>query len=281
MEIDHSNTTAANNYNINATENTDIFYKQSVLGPLEYKYGLVLFFIMPCTISSGVVMITQMNGNVALALFLTVIGNIIGIFTVPLLLKLFVMSSLSVQLDITSLIWKLFLTLFLPLLVGKLLRFISKVRNFVQPRKPISKIISTTLLDILIWTKISTTSQAGLLSTLTFINAIFLLGWALLVHIIFLIVNAACCWILQLPYEQKKSVIIVASQKTLAVAIPVASFLPSAMGSKGVMIIAMILSHFIMLVFDAILVAVWQNMDLKKSREVDIQMEEMEGMVTS
>ena len=211
--------------------NTTAEGKMSPLGPLEYQFGLIVFYTMPCTVSSGVVMVSQMNGHVALALFLTVVCNILGIFTVPLFIKWLITSNADVRLNLSGLIVKLCLTLLLPLVVGKGLRFVKRIRIFVEPKKPITKIISVLCLDILIWVKISTTSRKGLLSTLTIVNAFFIIGWALALHSLFMLMNthAGCflCWALPLPYKQKKTVILVASQKTLAVAIPVVLLLPT------------------------------------------------------
>ena len=53
--------------------------------PLEpaFQIGLALFCCMPTTLSSGIALTGQARGNVALALLLTVLTNIGGIFTVP------------------------------------------------------------------------------------------------------------------------------------------------------------------------------------------------------
>jgi sodium/bile acid cotransporter 7 len=212
---------------------------------------------MPCTISSGVVMVSQMNGHVALAHFLTVVSNSLGILTVPLFIKWQVASSADVKLDLVMFIRKLCLTLLLPLVIGKLIRIIRKVRDYIKPKKPITKIISIICLDVVIWVKISTASGKGQLSTLTAVSALFVISWALMLHTLFLITNAACCWVLRLDYQQKKSVILLASQKTLAVAISVITFLPESLGDTGVMVVVMALSHLSILIFDSILVAVW------------------------
>ncbi|EKX54247.1 hypothetical protein GUITHDRAFT_160851 [Guillardia theta CCMP2712] len=59
------------------------------LDPVDFKLGMIIFFCMPCTINSGSVLAKQAGGNFASALLLTVMGNMLGIFTCPLLLWLF------------------------------------------------------------------------------------------------------------------------------------------------------------------------------------------------
>ena len=43
--------------------------------------------------------------------------------------------------------------------------------------------------------------------------------------------------------------------------IPVVSMLPASLGDTGVMVIAMVLSHLTILIFDSVLVAVWSHID--------------------
>ena len=49
--------------------------------------GLFIVSVMPTTLSSGVVMTRTAGGNMAHALFVTVISNIIAIFSIPLVLS--------------------------------------------------------------------------------------------------------------------------------------------------------------------------------------------------
>ena len=57
---------------------------------LEFRTGLQVFFATPTTVNMGVVLTEQAGGNVILSLILTVVANIIGIFTVPLMLGMLV-----------------------------------------------------------------------------------------------------------------------------------------------------------------------------------------------
>ena len=62
---------------------------------------------MPTTVSSGVVLTQQANGNYALALLLTVITNTSAVFTIPPMLKWLAKFTSDVELDIAALIAKL------------------------------------------------------------------------------------------------------------------------------------------------------------------------------
>lgn len=72
------------------------------------RYGCVLF---------AVLQVTQVNGNYALSLLLTVTGNLLGIATVPGLLNWRANFGATVQLNAAPLVLKLSLTLLLPLVV--------------------------------------------------------------------------------------------------------------------------------------------------------------------
>lgn len=49
----------------------------------EFRNGLALFCCVPTTLTSGVTLVRNAKGNVALALLLTVSTNLLGVFTVP------------------------------------------------------------------------------------------------------------------------------------------------------------------------------------------------------
>jgi len=70
--------------------------------PQEFSYGLALFFCMPTTLSSGVILVGQAKGNVALALMLTVVTNLLGVFVVPFSVDIVFSSVSSVVLTHTE-----------------------------------------------------------------------------------------------------------------------------------------------------------------------------------
>jgi predicted Na+-dependent transporter len=55
----------------------------------DFKLGLIIFFCTPCTVNTGAMYARQAGGNFAMALLLTVAGNVLGIFTCPIMLHLF------------------------------------------------------------------------------------------------------------------------------------------------------------------------------------------------
>lgn len=56
--------------------------------PLEYVIGVCIIATAPVTVVSGTVMTALGKGNIPLSLFICVLGNFMGVFTIPFSLKL-------------------------------------------------------------------------------------------------------------------------------------------------------------------------------------------------
>jgi sodium/bile acid cotransporter 7 len=85
---------------------------------------------MPTTLSSGAVLVDQSNGNFTLALLLTAGTNVMGIFTIPFMLKLYLSTGTDVEISPVPMLIKLCITILLPLCLGKALRQIQPLVDF-------------------------------------------------------------------------------------------------------------------------------------------------------
>eukprot|EP00117_Sycon_ciliatum_P027660 scpid83563/ scgid22422/ len=234
------------------------------LGPREFSIGLQVFFAMPCTVSSGVILVTQLNGNHVLALLLTVVSNLVGIGTVPGLLNWLAEFDANVKLDAAKLLLKLVLTLLIPLLVGKALRLVPKVVDLVDKYRSPMRVAGSIFLIMLPWMKISVTSNKGSFSCVEPISFVTLFAISLTLHFVLLTINSLASLILRLEAPVRKAVVILCSQKTLAVALSVLSFFPASLGDQGLMAIPCIIAHLVQIVNDAILVSVWVAYDRRQ-----------------
>ena len=97
----------------------------------EFATGLAMFAAAPTTISSAVVIVGLVKGNVALSLLLSVGTNLLAVVIMPFSLQL-ILSSGDIQLDGADLLWKLLLTILLPLVVGKAASYIPAVKRFAS-----------------------------------------------------------------------------------------------------------------------------------------------------
>ena len=223
----------------------------------ELSYGLGIFCSVPTTLSSGVILTGQANGNVALGLLLTVVTNLLGIVTMPLMLLLTFLNvgkNTSVQIDVGILLYKLSLYIALPLCIGKLIQsYSNKTRVFVNKHKIGMKLFSSFLLVMVPWMKVSTSVDK--MNTVDVGSIIACLGIGTAIHLIYLGINLIGTKSLNLKIPERKAVVLLASQKTLPVSVTIIDFLPDAMGSKGVMVLPCILAHFVQILIDGYIVA--------------------------
>ena len=226
--------------------------------PLEHSFqlGLALFCCMPTTLSSGLALTVQARGSLAQALLLTVSTNLLGIFTVPFVLTHLLGTIGDIELSAYDLLGKLCLTILLPLAFGKYLqRFVA---TWVQANKASITIVSNTALILVPWMKFSESSDRLLQVAWGSLFVLILAG--LLIHILYLVINDGISRLLRLPLLARKAVVLLASQKTLPVAMTVLAFLPIDAQLKGLVAIPCITFHLSQIFLDAVLATRWGQM---------------------
>lgn len=241
------------------------------LGQREFSQGLALFAAMPTTVSSGAMMTAEAGGNVALAIFFSVTTNLLGVLSVPFFLKAFLQEGSSssgtgggadagaaaASLDPLDLLWKLCLSILLPLIIGKLLRHFPRVVSTVSGHKASLRYISAVLLISVPWLIISKSSDKLKAMGVGQFFLLTLLGTVL--HLLLLCFNYAVCMILPMQLPEKKAVVINASQKTVNTAMSVISLMPEGLLDKGLLSLPCLLSHLVQVIIDSILVAKWKQ----------------------
>ena len=261
--------------NVNNTlTNATFEIEETAIGPPEFRIGFQLFCVAPCTVSSGIVMVSQLKGNYALAVLLTVLTNVLSIFTISPMLSLLASFGASVNLDIGDILLKLLLTVLLPVIVGKLLSFINRVKRVVKRFDKSLKVTSMTALIMIPWMKVSNAKQDGSFDGILAINIVSTIGFALALHSAFLLTNVIASVALCLSKESKKAIIILSSQKSLAIAVPVLLYLPSDAGDKGVMVLPIIISHLAQIIADAVIVSLWLWFETKQEDVEEHETEE-------
>ncbi len=226
--------------------------------PMEpaFQFGLALFCCMPTTLTSGVALTAQARGNVALALLLTVMTNIAGIFTVPFVLAHLLSSLGQVELSAGDLFAKLCLSILLPLGVGKYLRRFAV--DWVNAQRSRLTLASNAALISIPWMKFS--ESAGQLAQIEPVDLLILVASGLAIHALYLLLNGGACALLRLKAAVRKAVVLMASQKTLPVAMTVLAFLPDSAVSpeqKGLIAIPCIVFHLGQIFMDAVIATRW------------------------
>ena len=241
----------------------------------ELRVGLAVFCCMPTTLSSGVSLTQAVGGNTALALLLTIITNVLGIFTIPFLLSALLGSgSGAVRLDPLPLLLQLLRTILLPTIAGACARaLVPGVASFVDANKKRMSYVSALLLATVPWMQVSKAVSQRLPLEPASLLAVAAAGLG--IHGLYLLGNSAACKVLQLggpdgskeAVDIRRAVVLVASQKTLPVAVAVLGKLAAVLGDGvGLAVVPCVLSHLAQIIADSVLVAYWLKRDQQRLR---------------
>lgn len=185
----------------------------------EFSVGLAIFATVPTTLGVGVALTTAAKGDQGLSLFLTISSNMLGIITVPYLLKVYLGSSNNVSLDPLSLLVKLCLSIFIPSVCGIIARRYSKSMQYIMTtyKKQVS-MISNLNLACIVWMTLS--SARDLLLRQNAAEIVCVIVAAGIMHLFYLFVSYLMVqYILKLNIKQAISVTIMTSQKSSPVAL--------------------------------------------------------------
>eukprot|EP00343_Euplotes_focardii_P012597 CAMPEP_0205833506 /NCGR_PEP_ID=MMETSP0206-20130828/49924_1 /ASSEMBLY_ACC=CAM_ASM_000279 /TAXON_ID=36767 /ORGANISM="Euplotes focardii, Strain TN1" /LENGTH=323 /DNA_ID=CAMNT_0053139981 /DNA_START=278 /DNA_END=1249 /DNA_ORIENTATION=+ len=234
--------------------------------PRAFALGLALLATSPTTISSGILLTKQAGGLDSLAVILAASTNMLAIATVPVLfnelvLKHYHVDSGDVEFDVRRITLTLVYSVFAPLVVGKCLRFIRPVRDFLTKIQSFVKPFCTMLLGVLIIVEVS--GSATQLATVGGLDLAVLLVTGLGFHLVLLAMNLC---ILALPgingtvsrqLSVQKAVAIMCSQKTPAFPLTVANFLADEL--TGLVVIAVIITYLVQTMTDALIASQWSQ----------------------
>jgi len=225
--------------------------------------GFIIFNCMPTTLSSGVTIVRQARGDAMLAIVITSLTNIVGVFTAPILLA-FMLSSYDIKLEAMPLLFKLGLTVILPLGIGKLIR--EKVPQTKQklddPHFKVGiNVVQQSCTVLIVWMKLSKGSDV-IIATPN-VDLALVLFTSLLIHGSFLVLNFIVAGKLLTFHEyERKSLILLGSQKAFPVAMAVITFIDPAIvtgGKLGLLVIPCICSHFVQLLWGSAIASYWSS----------------------
>jgi len=206
--------------------------------------GLVVMATVPPTLSSGIVMTGIAGGNVAKALFLTILLNLIGVFTVPFMLQLTLDSVGIISISPLPLLTQLILIVLIPFLVGMSLKWVAHIpsRHWFLRYLPSSCVIAT------VWMSVS--ASADTMKELDLQLLLLIVVGAIAVHGALLLL----CWLSRYLYRPDRgewiALLFTVSQKTLPVAVGVLAAMNQPI---GLAMVACIVFHFLQLFIDSII----------------------------
>lgn len=231
--------------------------------PREFRNGLALFCCVPTTLTSGVTLVRNAKGNVALALLLTVSTNLLGVFTVPFYFSAVVASapgaggsvggSLSSQMasQAVKLLVKLIFTILVPICAGKVAReMIQGVADITTRRKAELTLMNNSCLIIIVWMSISQSAKELKGTSAGTIFAVIFA--AIMLHLLMLAINYTATHFIGVSGPERTASVMMSSQKTLPVAMTIISYLPEdVFGSPGLIAVPCIVCHITQLFMDA------------------------------
>ena len=205
--------------------------------------GLIVVCCVPVTLSSATVITELAHGNTVWSLLITVVMNLVGIFTIPLMLKLTLEEAEGVSISAWNLLLKLILLVLLPFLAGLTAKKITKLKS-----KAILAYVPSTCVILTVYTASAASRKLFYESSL--IEILLLIAATFSIHIILMLAAWLGGKVIKLEAPELKALIFVSSQKTLPVAISVLAVLCD---NPGAAIIPCLVFHFTQLFADSAL----------------------------
>lgn len=230
----------------------------SPLLALAYRYlpldpqiltGLYLVAVMPSTLSSGVVMSERAGGNMAHALFVTILANAMAVMTIPIMLSLLLGTIGEIRLieiDKAAIMLKIAFLVLLPLAVGMGIQHMARRR--VVPLQSKVQIINQLLILSIVWMGMCQ-SRAAIVSGGAALVPILLV--TISYHLMLLFSAFGVIRIFKLKPGRRESVIFMGGQKTLPLSVILQVTL---FPEYGLALVVCVVHHMIHLIMDAYLV---------------------------
>jgi sodium/bile acid cotransporter 7 len=179
--------------------------------------GLFIVAVMPSTLSSGVVMTNAAGGNMAHALTVTILSNIMAVFTIPVTLG-FLLSdgsgSRSIEIDKIAIVVKIGLLVLAPLLIGMWIRL--KTSGLQIGARTRLQGVNQALILAMVWMAISQ-GRTTLVSNLGALLPI--VGVAFCFHLALILLGLLLVKTFNIGRGRRESVILMGGQKTLPLSV--------------------------------------------------------------
>lgn len=222
--------------------------------PISLLVGASVMACMPTTLSSGIVISTQAGGDEGLSLLLTVLLSLLGVVILPFSISLVLDVGAQIDIPIWGLIKKLFIMVLIPFGVGSLIRM-----KWGRPKWPVVAYIPLTGIIVVVWAVASSKQSAFIGAGLPLIGMAIAVG--VTVHVMLLVITFVSSRLLQMPATYKRSVVIIASQKTLPIAVALLTIIEGQLSADqlGLGMMICVIWHFGQTIIDSIIAAKWRQ----------------------
>lgn len=219
--------------------------------------GLSLFCAVPTTLSSGIAMVQNANGNVPLAILLTTVTNLAGVFTMPISMS-YIFKGASVHISSADMMFQLSCLTLLPLLLGLVLKnAVVAIATFAKDyKKPLTK-LQNCCIFLVVWLMTSG-AQSKVMHT-SASDLVICIMLAILIHVVYRFCAYFAANAAKFEPEEWICVVLMCSQKSLPACVSVISCLPEELRLQGgVLIVPCIMCHFSQLMIDGFLAIRWK-----------------------
>jgi sodium/bile acid cotransporter 7 len=220
--------------------------------PLEtgVVIGLFIVAVMPTTLSSGIVMTGIAGGNMAHALFVTILSNLIAIFSIPVVLSIllsFLEQEKELVIDQGAIFIKLILLVLFPLMIGMVAK--AKVFKFGQPGRFKFQVINQFMILGIVFISLAGAKEVLVGKGAAFLYILVLVGGF---HLMLLGASFLLVKLFRVEKGRYESIVFMGSQKTLALSVMIQV---TYFNEFGTALLVCVVHHIIHLMIDGYLSA--------------------------
>lgn len=227
-----------------------------VLGPLvtpELYLGVLFLCFLPSTVQSAIALTSMARGNIPAAVCCASGSTLLGVFVTPLLVGIWV-NPVTAEMSAWESVGRIFMQLMLPFLVGHLLRpWLLKV---MARSGKLLLVVDRGSILLVVYTAFSAAVLQGLWS----IVPISALVGVIVISIVLLVISLfVAYWLgrgMGLDRADQITIMLAASQKSLASGVPMAQVLFAA-SVVGIMVLPLMIYHQIQLMVCSVIAQRW------------------------
>ena len=180
--------------------------------PMEFIIGICIITTAPVSVVSGTVMTAIGRGNIALSALICLLGNSVGIFTIPFSLQFLVGGAGNLKLPILKMLASLITSVLVPIVLGKLAQRFLKAS--IARYKAAFSVFQQCIVLLIIFNAF-TGSGSKIGGAGVMLPA--LLAFIVVLHSLVLLLNFGICRVIRLDRPSTTAFTIHTSQKTLTV----------------------------------------------------------------
>ena len=180
--------------------------------PMEFIIGICIIATAPVSIVSGTVMTAIGRGNIALSALICLLGNSVGIFTIPFSLQFLVGGAGNLELPILKMLASLITSVLVPIVLGKLAQRVLKA--CIARYKAAFSVFQQCIVLLIIFNAFAGSgAKIGVAGAMLPALLAFIVG----LHSLVLLLNFGICRVIRLDRPSTTAFTIHTSQKTLTV----------------------------------------------------------------